>query len=268
MKWFFALNALTEHLAAYSDMVKVAVVSARRHTTLEPIFLYDGPRNALVEWLEANGVRVIERRTRIHDELAQLAAEKADPFILQCGAGAFLRLEIPSLCVEQGWTDEEVLYTDCDIMFTADVADQLPGLRGYFIGAAPEGEQHNPDFINSGVMLMRVPSLLQMEKPFWQFVHEKLARMVTFGWDQAAYQWFYRHGWKHLPLELNWKPYWGINDAARIIHFHGPKPFHRLAVEHRVALPQQLELARGEGFAHYCRQWDACLAEANQVRAS
>lgn len=262
MKWFFALNALTEHLAAYSEMVKVAVLSARRHTTLEPIFLYDGPRGELTEWLEARGVQVIERRTRIYEELAALAAEKNDPFILQCGAGAFLRLEIPVLCSERGWADEEVLYTDCDIMFTGDIADLLPELRGYFIGAAPEGEKDNPDFINSGVMLMRVPMLMQMEAPFWEFVREKLARMVTFGWDQAAYQWFYRHGWKHLPLELNWKPYWGINDAARVVHFHGPKPFLRVAVEHGVALPQQIELARGEGFIHYCRQWDAYLAEA------
>lgn len=262
MKWFFALNALTEHLAAYSEMVKVAVLSARRHTTLEPIFLYDGPRNELVAWLEGRGVRVIARRTRLHASLAKLAEEKGDPFILQCGAGAFLRLEIPDLCAEEGWEREEVLYTDCDIMFMGNVADQLPELRGYFIGAAPEGEQDNPDFINSGVMLMRIPALRQMETVFWQFVHEKLDRMVTFGWDQAAYQWFYRHGWKHLRPELNWKPYWGINDAARVIHFHGPKPFHRLAVEHGVALPQQLQLAKGDGFAHYCRVWDAYLAEA------
>jgi hypothetical protein len=262
MKWFFALNALTEHLTAYADMVKVAVVTARRHTTLEPVFLYDGPPNELTAWLQGRGVEIVERRTRLYEALAALAAEKRDPFILQCGAGAFLRLEIPSLCVERGWPDRDVFYTDCDVMFTGPVVDLLPDLRGYFIGAAPEGEQDNPDFINSGVMLMRVPSLLRLEEPFWQFVHEKLARMVTFGWDQAAYQWFYRHGWKHLAAEMNWKPYWGVNAGARIVHFHGPKPFHRAALAHGVALPQQRELARGEGFAHYCALWDAALAEA------
>ena len=27
-----------------------------------------------------------------------------------------------------------------------------------------------------------------------------------------------------LPLEYNWKPYWGTNDNAIIVHFHGLKP--------------------------------------------
>lgn len=27
-----------------------------------------------------------------------------------------------------------------------------------------------------------------------------------------------------LPLEYNWKPYWGLNENAKIIHFHGIKP--------------------------------------------
>ena len=27
-----------------------------------------------------------------------------------------------------------------------------------------------------------------------------------------------------LPDELNWKPYWGLNSNAEIVHFHGPKP--------------------------------------------
>jgi hypothetical protein len=30
--------------------------------------------------------------------------------------------------------------------------------------------------------------------------------------------------WSRLPLEMNWKPYWGWNPDASIVHFHGPKP--------------------------------------------
>lgn len=26
-----------------------------------------------------------------------------------------------------------------------------------------------------------------------------------------------------LPLQLNWKPYWGYSDKAEIVHFHGMK---------------------------------------------
>lgn len=31
-----------------------------------------------------------------------------------------------------------------------------------------------------------------------------------------------------LPIEYNWKPYWGINDKAKLIHFHGMKPSSNL----------------------------------------
>ncbi|MBJ3763921.1 hypothetical protein ILP92_14305 [Maribius pontilimi] len=32
-----------------------------------------------------------------------------------------------------------------------------------------------------------------------------------------------RLAYSDLPLENNWKPYWGTDPDARIIHFHGPK---------------------------------------------
>lgn len=31
-----------------------------------------------------------------------------------------------------------------------------------------------------------------------------------------------------LPIEYNWKPYWGINGNAKLIHFHGMKPCSNL----------------------------------------
>ena len=37
---------------------------------------------------------------------------------------------------------------------------------------------------------------------------------------------FFRDRMNFLPDIYNWKPYWGINDAALVIHFHSVKPFH------------------------------------------
>ena len=42
-------------------------------------------------------------------------------------------------------------------------------------------------------------------------------------YDQLALNDFYAGCWDHLPLEWNWKPYWGHNPDAKIVHFHGPK---------------------------------------------
>ena len=37
---------------------------------------------------------------------------------------------------------------------------------------------------------------------------------------------YINEGLNKLPLEYNWKPYWGINNEAKIIHFHGIKPYN------------------------------------------
>jgi hypothetical protein len=72
---------------------------------------------------------------------------------------------------------------------------------------------------------------------------------------------FFRHGgWKPLRPELNWKPYWGINPAAKIIHFHGPKPFLRGQIAAGLAHPAHAPLT-GAAFNHYCAEWDRALAD-------
>lgn len=33
----------------------------------------------------------------------------------------------------------------------------------------------------------------------------------------------YKGRWDRLAPEYNWKPYWGLNPNAKIVHFHGIK---------------------------------------------
>ena len=43
--------------------------------------------------------------------------------------------------------------------------------------------------------------------------------------DQGAYNGHYQGRFDvHLYARWNWKPYWGHNRAAALVHFHGPKP--------------------------------------------
>ena len=42
--------------------------------------------------------------------------------------------------------------------------------------------------------------------------------------DQGAYNAFYQGRFDvHRSPVFNWKPYWGYNSGAKLIHFHGPK---------------------------------------------
>jgi lipopolysaccharide biosynthesis glycosyltransferase len=153
-----------------------------------------------------------------------------------------------------------VLYTDCDVMFTGDPEPLIPDLRGSFLGVAPESDPEKPDDINSGVMILRLPALRVMDGAFQRFIEMNLARCAK-ATDQFAYQVFFRHGWKQLGPELNWKPYWGENPDARIVHFHGPKPFLRRVIEAGGGLQVHRDLARG-AYARYCHLWEEALLKA------
>jgi hypothetical protein len=260
MKWFLALNDGAPHFAAYADMVKVAVRSARRHTRLEPVLLFDGAPNALTAWCEAAGATVLPARWRLLDDYRRVAQATGRRQLWDYAAGIFLRTELPRLCAERGWDDEAVLYTDCDVMFTGDPEPLLPGLAGRFFAAAPEEDPADSMAINSGVMLLNLPALRQVEPAFIEFIRRHLTECAELT-DQWAYRSFFRRGWGELPAVLNWKPYWGENPDARIVHFHGPKPFLRAAIADGTAAPVQRELARG-AFDGYCSRWDTFLAGA------
>jgi hypothetical protein len=89
--------------------------------------------------------------------------------------------------------------------------------------------------MNTGVMLMNTERLRESLSQFRKYIRQNLAELERESWDEAAYRWFYRDSngplWDRLRPELNWKPYWGWNPQARIIHFHGPKRYQRSCLD-------------------------------------
>ena len=215
MKWFFGFNEETEWFDNYFRYIKCAVNSARLNTNLEPNFLYDGKPNALTSWLEDKGVQVHYTRSRFYD-LFQKRAEQG--LNAKVAAGAYLRAEIPDLVYT---TDPFVLYTDCDVMFLGNV-DDLSVIRPKHFACAPELDKNNWTYFNSGVMLMNTRAMHEKIPRFEQQVtSSSLAKLSKY--DQESYNDMYKGRWDHLPIQYNWKPYWGQNKDAKIVHFHGIK---------------------------------------------
>lgn len=264
MRWFFALNQAGGTFPAYAEMVKVAVHTARLHTTLIPHCLYDGAECDLTAWLRDRGVTVIPCRSQFYPALERLAARKGDQYYLTGGAGAFLRLEIPRVAREWGCPDTEALYTDCDVMFLRDVAPELRARTPRFFVVAPEGDPTDYRSPNAGVMLMNLPRLAQEDArflPWTRWYLDTLERHETdFVWDQSVYQLYYRP-FSRLPLSFNWKPYWGDAAAAQIVHFHGPKPNDPrcAAGEHPAPLIRSLT---GGSYPALSAAWYQALREA------
>lgn len=195
-----------------------AVISCRENTNLTPICLWHdhggGEADNLKKFLNKFDVKIIERKSRVYQALLQNGGVKPDLVT----AGTHLRYDIPLIENE----DEFVLYADCDILFQKDV--HLEALAPKFFAASPEFHPDMWYYFNSGVMLMNVDG---MRRTSDALLTSTLARMnsgfpVTH--DQSDLNGFYFDQWDRLPSVYNWKPYWGKNDHAVIVHFHGVKP--------------------------------------------
>ncbi len=254
MRWFFALNEASATFWDYANLAQVAVHSARRNTSLQPVCLYDGTDNPLTAWLEKLGVPVIRRRTFLHRWVTNLAP---------IPRGAYLRLEIPAVCREQGWDDTHALYTDCDVVFLRDPSEELAALQPQFFAAAPESDRADFTRFNSGVMWINLPALAAEHDALQATIKAHLAEAIAPPYDQAALQRHFAGRTDPLPLGLNWKTYWGSATDAAILHFHGPKPAQKYHVlNHRV--PDYVQGLVTPDYFDACATWDRLLAEALQ----
>ncbi|MDY7022779.1 MAG: hypothetical protein SWJ54_15730, partial [Cyanobacteriota bacterium] len=219
MKWFIATNDFSHRFEQYAQMIKVAVYSAQKNTSLEPFLIYDGKENDLTQWLRKNQVEIIGHRTPHYNKFKTLSQGH-----FNVGTGAFLRVEIPNILDRLGIRDQYILYTDCDVMFAQDVVDDLENTSCEYFSVAPDQDPDNPDWINTGVMYMNVVNLLKKHDDFNRFIDSELSNLVKQSYDQGAYRRFFKGMWNHLDITMNWKAYWQPNPEAKIIHFHGPKP--------------------------------------------
>jgi len=263
MKWYFAISesSLAFHQHDWPGLIEVAVMSAKKNTDLSPHLLYDGKPNALTAWLESQGVRILPHRVGFFDALERFAnrpeIKTQHPNWLATAAGAFLRIDLPMIEQE----DELVLYTDCDVIFQPGFS--LKDLsKPYLFAAAGQTELDARHDMNSGVMLINIPEMRRAYKDFILFLRENL----HLGFDQEILRPYFHGHFDSLPNVMNWKPYWGVNDEARIIHFHGPKPIivRRLLDDpHAPAFPDWVRLFRKNehGYRAYMQCWDSYVPD-------
>ena len=263
MQWFIGINEDCPAFRQYADMAKVAIHTAQQHTSLEPHCLYDGGENDFTSWLARRGVRLVKTQSFLVDELARLGERRGNPDLLRATRGVFLRVELPALQERFGF-DDRVLYTDCDVMFRGEVADTLQPIDCRYFAVAVESDRALADDMNSGVMWMNLQAMRARDREFRAYLREKIDWLPSVSWDQGAYRSFYRSAdgapeWDALPPELNWKPYWEDPARAKIIHFHGPKPFQRNYIDSHWP---ELKFLTGGHYAELCEEFEQLLREA------
>ena len=214
MKWYFGLDAagIDGDTGLHA---RLAVLSALSVGGLEPHCLYAGERDAFTAWLEARGVVV----HLIFPRFSQVIRDRAlDGGYSLKFMGHWLRSQI---CLIEH-SAPMVLYTDCDVVFLKTVS--FGTVPPPTIACAPEFSVDDWSYFNSGVMLMNLDQLRQDYDAFERFAIAGIRSDYSWNFrDQRGYNEFYKDRWSRLDPLCNWKPYWGYDPTASILHFHGPK---------------------------------------------
>ncbi len=328
-----AANASSSsHSDAFTELARVAVLSALRNTHLRPVYFIlggderAGADSAHTQWLRAQGVTVIRHTPKWHDTLivalAHARAKGLDKRYSHLYSdaskllGTFLRVDVPLLPALRAYP--LVLYADVDTLFVRAVSLSEFGQREPGSGTPPmappppsrnehrlppAGSRRVPPTVpfpppyftvgteidpalatdghgryrgSAGVMLMNVESLRATHAQFveWIFKEEHVESGMHFGSygpvDQGAYMAFYQRLFPVIKWpSFNWKPYWGANPSASIVHFNGPKALDYL--QHRRQCAAGLcTSASGSGPSRallgYCHRMAGCYDYAEQWR--
>lgn len=211
----------------YLDLLKVTLISARKNTSLYLVCLYDGKENDVVyNLLQQFDVEIIIHQLPYKQELREIYSRE---WMLETLGkeieynriyGTFMRLEIPVIEKEEKY----VLYSDIDVIFNDDILlEELP--HPAYVAAAPEYERNVEEmkYFNAGVLVMNIQGMKIKYEEFIRKIGSK-ERNSSGLFDQGYLNELCFKDMELLPVEYNWKPYWGINDKAKLIHFHGMKP--------------------------------------------
>lgn len=215
----------------YFDLLKVTLISAKKKTSLHIVCLYDGKVNDPVyNLLKEFDAEIIIHQLPYKKELMEIYPREW--MLKNLGKeidynrifGTFMRMEIPMVEKEE----EYVLYADIDVIFNSDILlEELP--HPTYLAAAPEFDRNieNMNYFNAGVLVMNIQG---MKIKYEEFIRKmkKRERNVSGLFDQGYLNELCFSDMELLPLEYNWKPYWGINKKAKLIHFHGMKPSSNL----------------------------------------
>mgnify|MGYP003289729704 CR=1 FL=1 len=252
LKCYFAFSNDIENNQVYVDMLSACLSSAKKNTTLDLHCLYDGEKsdklyNILSDYNVHTHICRIPFENFIYDLYSEsYMNEKFGSIISEASLRSrFLRFLVSEIEKE----DEYVLYCDTDVIFLQDITlADFPKLPKYVLGA-PEFKKSDFSYFNAGVMLINVKEASKKYQDFLSMIKSKKYAQCFECCDQGYLNDLYKNEWEHLPLEYNWKPYWGKNVNAKIIHFHGVKP--NSLVLSSIGWLQYLPEASYDGFYYY-----------------
>mmetsp|Transcript_17508 Transcript_17508/g.37872 ORF Transcript_17508/g.37872 Transcript_17508/m.37872 type:complete len:515 (+) Transcript_17508:20-1564(+) len=260
--WFAGFYDGGVHVNEYARFYSAALLSAKESAPglFQPILLVghleedrdsippevQRVKDQFYQWVQDQGGTVIHRdRLSFQEVINQYYSDHA-PSHRQ---GPFFRLDIPNIVMEHKLLEREgvcqhddiVLYTDCDVLFMNVTASSLAEAKGLvssndtnydIVAYGPQQQKQNVAW-NTGVMFLSVSKFGSKVQNILRFGLGRAFKFISF--DQGLMNAYFNQKWYQraiLPLEWNYKAYWGQpstsnpkSTPARIVHFHGPKPY-------------------------------------------
>ena len=218
----------------YIQMMKVAVLSALRRTTLIPhVVVTDDEEKSTIAWLQARDVIVIRHSIKWRNKLSSIIKSSTKQDIssshLYVDANAtfrtYARLDLALLAELKQY--EHILYTDIDIFFRGEI--DIIG-QGHLTDTIQMGyEMQNIYPLNAGVFFASTRFLQETYDALMNELYSSTSlNYPGFGpGDQGLLNKVYEKQLldsRPLAKHFNAKPYQVLNCADKIVHFHGPKP--------------------------------------------
>ena len=254
MIWIMTLNEANSghqcHIEKYEILAKTALLSAKINAPkLQPILIYNGQSNKFTNDMTNMGAKIIFHKLSFENEI--INNSKRDDLWKQIAKGAFLRLDIPDVLN----SNDTILYTDTDTFFLRDPTEYI--LTTDLIAALSEFEFNDFSKINTGSMIIN----LEKSRDAFRMVRGKIIESLDSieDYDQGAIRLFLNRKWDHLHQFMNWKPYWGIDEKAIILHFHGPKPhdfdLSNYELINNIPIYSHLFNLSKDGYKFYLEKW-------------
>ena len=217
MKAYFVINehAITTLGYRYLDHFLVSIYSCIERTNLKPIVIYDGKNNKIIQHVQDMGATVIYHELSFKSKLYEKC--KLNNIRFEVASATFLKLDISLLENE----DDYVLYCDSDVMFLNDI--DISSIRPKLISATVGHHyyQKNTHPFSTGVMVLNIKNLKSSREDFINYIlNNNFKTSLNDPYDQGHFNDFYKTDIEFLCQSYDWRPFWGINKFAKIIHWH------------------------------------------------
>lgn len=255
MKCYFALSDDVSNNETYYAMFLCTLESAKKNTSLELHCLYDFRKtytnfiqnDRIYKLLKEYGVIIHEISIDFEKSLFNIYT---DDYLAKIGVtknslySRFLRFMIAD--VEK--TDEFVLYADTDVIFIKDITLDLFNEFPKTVAVCPEFDNtYKYQNFNAGIMLLNMTSYREAKNILIRMLNSKVYAKDECC-DQGYLNTIYEKKFEKLDNRFNWKPYWGIDKNAYIVHLHGLKPSVNENVDNHF-IPFVSELLKKNKFA-------------------